>query len=192
MVMDEIWKDIDGYEGIYQISNIGRCRSLDRHIINVDGIKKFRSGIFLKLSHTKDGYGCYVLSINNNRKFFLAHQLIAKAFIPNPENKPYVNHKNGIKYDNDIENLEWVTPRENQIHAYATGLKTSAHTGKLGYESVKGMEVFQYDMRLNLIGIFGSGFDAARKTGVDQSSICKCCLGKVAHAEHFIWKYEQI
>lgn len=111
---NEIWKDITGYEGHYQISNFGQAKSF-----------KNEKQVILKTLFTNHGYAFVTLQNRGNRKAKPIHRLIAFAFIPNPENKPHINHINGIKTDNRIENLEWVTNRENQAH-YSKLTKTSS------------------------------------------------------------------
>lgn len=119
--MDEIWKDIEGYEGLYQISSLGRVR-------RIKGGKGTASGRILK-SFANSGYFFVGLYVNSKQKHIGVHRLVAEAFIPNPDNKSEVNHINGNKHDNRIVNLEWVTPSENMQHAWRTGL-TKGRTGK--------------------------------------------------------------
>lgn len=125
----EIWKDMDGYEGCYQISNLLRFKSLDRYVVcNKNIPTKIVRGRILKSFLDTCGYPRVHLSKNGVRKQESVHRLVALHFIPNPENKKEVNHKNGIKTDNRIENLEWVTHSENAIHAFSTGLNFIQNT----------------------------------------------------------------
>lgn len=113
----EIFKSVLGFEGIYEVSNLGRVKSLKR---------KYRTkDIILNHTITKLGYCAVYLNDNNKRTDMFLHRLVAIAFIPNPENKPCVNHINGIKTDNRLDNLEWCTVYENNIHSYKTGLKVA-------------------------------------------------------------------
>lgn len=118
----EIWKDIPSFEGFYQASDMGRIRSVDRIITYKDGRKGLYKGQIIKQRIGKVGYLMLSVSVGSKIKTFTVHRLIALAFIPNPENKPEVNHKNGKYIDNKLENLEWVTPKENTQHAIRTGL----------------------------------------------------------------------
>lgn len=117
--MGEVWKDIEGYENLYQVSNLGRVKSLvgfNGHIY-VNRVK------VLKQSNTTTGYKKVELTINKRRKSHKVHRLVAFAFIPNPNHKPNINHKDGNPINNKVENLEWCTQRENVQHAVDTGLK---------------------------------------------------------------------
>jgi len=124
--MNELWKDIIGYEGVYQISNKGKIRSLDR-LLNTSN-NSFRSckGQFLKTKLDKYGYLAIGLSCNQHIKWYTIHRLVSIVFIPNPENKPTVNHKDGNKQNNNDWNLEWNTWLENSQHAVKTGLREGA------------------------------------------------------------------
>jgi hypothetical protein len=90
--MNEIWKKVLGYEGLYEVSNIGNVRSIDRYVINVNGITQHRKGVYLKPAKNKCGYLQVALSKNNYLMSYTVHTLLAIAFIPNIENKPTVNH----------------------------------------------------------------------------------------------------
>ena len=116
-----IWKDIKGYEGMYQVSDQGDIKSLRKW----SGTCYRKERILSKNRLTKDGYHRVSLAKDGKYKDFSVHRLVAQAFIPNPENKLTVNHKNGDKLDNRVENLEWATREENMQHAYDNGLKKS-------------------------------------------------------------------
>lgn len=107
----EEWRDIPGYEGLYQVSDLGEVRSMRWH-----------KPIMLKLSKMGRGYlQCHV-SLHGIEKYFYVHRAVAMAFVPNPDNKPYVNHIDGDKTNNAADNLEWVEPYENTYHAMSSGL----------------------------------------------------------------------
>ena len=121
----EIWKKINGFEN-YEISNLGRVKSLPRLVKNHYGFLKNLKEKILKNHISKTGYYVVDLKCNYKRKTFKIHRLIAIHFIDNKENKGFVNHINGIKIDNNINNLEWCTIKENNYHAQVTGLKNDS------------------------------------------------------------------
>ena len=129
----EIWKDIEGYEGLYQVSNLGRVKSLDR----IDCRGQHLKGKLIKPLPTKQEYVRVGLCKNGIRKHFMIHRLVAQAFIPQHIT---VNHKDGNKSNNTVDNLEWLSQKENNIHAYRTGLKphgTQRKDAKLNEQQVK-------------------------------------------------------
>ncbi len=142
----EIWKDVVGYEGLYQVSNLGRVKSLARSVISHYTDRKpivttNRKERIMKQFLYKTGYLYTGLAKNRVKKKYKIHRLVAMAFIPNPENKPMVNHIDGNPLNNRVENLEWCTNQENQIHAIKTGLNKSigvnSHWSKFTEEQIR-------------------------------------------------------
>ena len=170
--MQEIWKDIKEYENLYQVSNKGR-------------IRKWK---IIKQSNTNNGYKCVNLIKNERYVMKKIHRLVAEAFIPNYENKPLINHKNGIKTDNRIENLEWCTSQENVIHALTNNRKLREKKEKrkrLNYDNTK---VNQYDKKYNLIKQWGSIREASEMCNIDIGNMSKCCRGKRNTTGGYIWR----
>lgn len=135
--MEEVWENIVGYEGFYQVSNLGRVKSLERIARNRHGYRPIRERI-LRTSDKGD-YPIVGLHSSNGGVTFPVHRLVAQAFIPNPENKPCVNHIDGSRNNNIVSNLEWCTYSENNQHAFDLGLssKGSSHCrAKLSDEQV--------------------------------------------------------
>ena len=128
--MKEIWKDIKGYEGCYQISNFGRVKSIPRIISTGCNSLKSWKGRIMKLTVDSLGYLAVHLSKGGKAKMYKVHRLVASSFLLNSDNKPQINHKNGIKTDNRIKNLEWCTPSENIKHAFDNGLKVITNLDK--------------------------------------------------------------
>lgn len=135
--MNEIWKDIDKLDGYFQISNTGRLRSIDRIIEYTDGRNYLYKGKEYFPSYNR-GYCIQTLNLNGKAIPVKFHRLVAEAFIPNPNNLPQINHKDGNKKNNCVENLEWCNASHNLYHAFKTGLRDSEScTNKLTYEKVK-------------------------------------------------------
>lgn len=179
----EEWKDIKGYEGRYQASTFGRIKSL--------GNGKNCPIKIMKLSLKKNGYLHCVLWRNLIDSTKRVHILIASTFIPNPNNKPEVNHKKGIKTDNRVWSLEWNTRSENSKHAHKLGLiiPSKSWLGKCGKLHVRSKEVIQYDLSGNEVGRYFGTEEASRATRANQQNISAVCNGKRQSAGGYKWKY---
>ena len=176
----ETWKNIKGYEGLYQVSNMGRVKSLERTIIKKDGRKQTVKERILKGTPDKDGYLKIGLSCSTGKqKCFQVHRLVGEAFIQNPDEKPQINHINEIKTDNRACNLEWCTCKQNINH----GSRNERVAKALG------KPIGQYELDGQLIKIWPSAREAERQIGVSQGGIWGAANGIYKQAYGFIWKY---
>lgn len=184
--MKEDWKDIKDYEGLYQVSNLGRIKSLSTKVFNGKGYR-IKPERLLKLTCDKDGYLIVFISKGKIRKSKKVHRLVAQAFIANPEGKPQVNHIDGNKRNNRITNLEWVTNLENSIHAWQTGLQYK----RFGKDNLHCKPVIQYDTQMNKINEYISIKEASRDTNISLSTIIDSCKGKIKNISRckYIWRY---
>ena len=146
-MIQEIWRDVEGYEGYYKVSNFGRVKNLERKVKGHPGINTIKEKI-LK-SQKQHGYRSVTFSVKNSPKLFLIHRLVAKAFLPNPENKTQINHKDFDRSNNHVDNLEWATRIENVEHAYIRGHYTIGE--KNGMSVLTDAQVIQIKKILNKI-----------------------------------------
>ena len=133
--MNEVWKDVIGFEGLYMVSSMGNVKSLNYHRQRIEKL------LVAKVSST--GYCQYDLCKDKAVKQIAGHRLVAGAFLQNPESKKTVNHINGVKTDNRVENLEWATAKENSAHAYLTGLKVGAKGEKSVHSKLTDQQVVE-------------------------------------------------
>lgn len=175
--MEEIWKDVAGWEGIYQVSSFGRIRRLTTR-----GGRPLTEPRILKEKHDGHGYPQITLSKGKSIKYKHIHRLVAESFIPNPNNLREVNHKDENKKNNRVENLEWCTHQYNNV--YGTKL--------IRYSESRGHAVNQYDMNGNFIRRFRSAQHAEMETfGHLTCGVNRCCNGKLKQSGGYIWKWAE-
>lgn len=173
----EIWKDIEGFEGLYQVSSLGRVRSLNRVVELDDGRKIPKQGKILKERITHNGYTRVQLGENKDRYI---HRLVASAFIPNPDKLPQINHKDENKRNNCVENLEWCTNKYNINYGTAKERISEKHSTR---------PIRQFAMDGRLIAEYKGVIDAVHKTGYKESPIRQCCDHKTHTSYGFVWEY---
>ena len=168
----EHWKEIAGYEGLYEVSDQGRVKSL--------GNNKFRKEMILKPQNDKYGYLYVNLHKDGHKKLLLVHRLVAKAFIPNQNNLETVNHKDEVKTNNTVSNLEWMSKKDN--NNYGT------HNKRVAEALSKQVQMFDKSTG-ELLDTFPSTNEAGRVTGINHGNISSCCRGKLKSAGGYIWRY---
>lgn len=184
--LNEIWKDIKGYKGLYQVSNFGQIRSLDRY----DSSNHKLKGKIMKLNNDGRGYLNINLYNNGKQKKFLVHRLVAEAFIPNPNNLPEVNHKDENKTNNRVDNLEWVDRKTNCNYG-TRNKKISEKTIGTRYNRIDlSIPILQYSAEGQFIKEWPSAIEIKRQLKINDSYIALCCKGKFKTAKGYIWKYK--
>ena len=183
--MKEVWKPvpIKEFENSHSVSNLGRVKSNKRLIHNSKFKTKYTTQMNEKIlvGNLRQGY-CDVKL--NNKKTFRVHRLVALAFIPNPDNKCCVNHKDGNKLNNNVSNLEWVTNQENMTHAKENNLLSK---GKNHYRA---KSIIQLDLNGNFIAKYDTETEAANKTNLKQRNISTCCNNKRGRVGNYLWLFE--
>lgn len=181
MADKEIWKDIEGYEGYYQVSNLGRVKSVERFVDNGYGprgaVRSIKEKI-LKQGKTNKGYCFVILCKNSTKNNVLVHRVVAKAFIPNPNNLPEINHKSENKAENFVENIEWCSKKYNCNYGHRNRKKI--HTMR---------HLIQMDLSCNEIMIWFSCAACQKETGFDSAFLRKAANGQTPTAYGFKWRY---
>lgn len=182
----EIWKAVKGYEGMYEVSNRGNVRSVDRiiHLKNRWGgiTDHLYKGIVKKPHVMPNGYVMIDLNKNGKHDRRLMHRLVGEHFLEKPDGKNYINHLDGNTRNNNVDNLEWCTQSENIQYAYNNGTKTPPHQKRIG----------QYDMNGILVNVWCSISEASRASGASRSNIRKVIHGTRNHAGGYKWQITEL
>lgn len=186
IVTKEEWRDVVGYEGLYKISSSGR-------VLSKWGGWKERTPQMLK-----SGYLCFDFYKNTQKERICIHRAVAEAFIPNKENKPQVNHLDGVKTNNQVNNLEWCNHSENIKHAYKKGLcKPNLDNLKRGWFSTKKQRYGSKNHKSKVVVCIETGteFESARQAtillGLSGNAVAYCCNGRNNTAGNLHWKYKE-
>jgi hypothetical protein len=185
--MTEQWKAIEGYEGLYEVSNLGNVRSLDRTIRHSDGKVTNFKGQVLKYGVHYKGYLVVYLTKNSKKKSVKIHRLVATAFIPNPDNLPHVNHKDENKTNNHVSNLEWCSNKYNVL--YGTGIQRGLETASKNKTKTRRKAVEGIHMETGEKLFYACTMEAQRQGGFNASQIIKCCNGQSKHHRKYVWTY---
>lgn len=186
--MTEVWKDINGYEGLYQVSSLGRVKALEKVRTvkskrwNCIFSQKFREHILVPLLGSNGRYH-FTLHKDGRQKIVSRARIVANAFIPNPKGFPEVNHKDE-NIQNDLpENLEWCT------HLYNMRYGSRTDRARRSYIRSTSRRILQFDKQGNLLHEYNCMADAQRETGCYSANISKCCLGKIRTHGGYVWRY---
>lgn len=187
--MEEIWKEIPNYEGLYQVSNLGNVRSMDRYIVGKDGIPQKRKGVLMQKQVINSGYLVVGLRKDGKKKTKLLHRLVASAFIENPNSLKYVNHKDENKSNNCASNLEWCTPKYNANYGTAIEKLSLSHKNHPALSK----KILMFDKKGRKLKEFLSIHDASRATGIKDYNISRCCNNVKYYnsAGGYVWKFKE-
>lgn len=172
------WKPVVGYEDYYLVSNEGDVFSI-------------RSNHLLKVTTQSNGYKRVELNVNGKATKESIHRLVAKAFIPNPNDYPIINHKDENPSNNHADNLEWCTYKYNTNYGNCISRMVANKEYKYGADNPRSKTVYQFDLEGNLIDMFSSTYDAARFYDIDAKSIAKCCTGGLKQYAGYGWSYDK-
>ena len=191
---NEQWKSIDGYVGIYEVSNLGRVRGVDRVYMRKNGSPYRKKGVVIKPSVSNSGYLFVALRNNNTRRNFYVHRLVASAFISNPNNEKEIDHINGVKTDNRAENLRWCSRSGNLTNPLCVARRSGENSflfGKTGATSFRSRAIDQYSIDGNFIRRWDSLAQAYEECKYDRGLLINTCKGRRKEAYGYIWKYAE-
>ena len=188
----EIWKDVAGYEGIYQVSNLGRVKSIDRIVLRSSTPQPLK-GKIISQGTQNTGYMCVTLWNRKERKAFLVHRLVAEAFLPKQNGKDVIDHINGVRNDNRVENLRWCTQKENTNFPIARHKYNMANQKRiehiLMFHEKNSLKVVQLTKDDKVIKVWDSVKLASKELGLLTSGIYAVCVKQKKTCGGYKWKY---
>ena len=183
----EEWRPVVGYEGLYEVSDWGNVRSLDVYLPSKGGSVALRRGRLMKQYLDKDGYCRVGIHKNGKERTVGVHQLVALAFIPNPDNLPVIDHIDGHRDNNVVGNLRWFTVTLNNSTEQARRKKSQGAYRRRDNKKI----IYQYTLDGELVAEYESTMEAERVNGYGRSALSRCALGKQATAYGYVWKYKK-
>ena len=201
MNQNEIWKPVVGYEGLYEVSDLGRIKSVLKILKSGNRMRKYKERIITP-QHTKDGYLYVHLYKEGKCKRLLVHRVVMLAFVPNTENKPQIDHINTQKDDNRLENLRWATPKENANNALTVEYMKTAHSPdcyKRGQETRREkhghnapIRIYQYSKDGLLVADYSSLSEAERILGIPRKNISRAMNDHTLSAGGYMWRTDGV
>jgi len=191
MNQTEEWRPVVGYEGLYEVSDLGRVKSVGRITNGKNNTIRKLNGRIMKGAIKPAGYPCVTLTLNKAVSTHYVHRMVASAFIKNQENKRTVNHKNGIKTDNRVKNLEWATYSENGLHSFLELGRKPSCLGVSGKDHHSSKGIVKVSLNGEIVKEYDCINDVERLEGIPAKQISQTLTGRQQTCYGFKWKYKK-